>query len=400
MTRRTFVRDSGLAVFGIGAAPAWLARAAAASASKRKILVAIFQRGAADGLNMLVPHAEKRYYALRPSLAIARPGAAEGALDLDGFFGLHPAMAALQPLYAAKQLAVVAAAGSPDPTRSHFDAQDYMESGTPGRKSTRDGWLNRALAPEPKASPLRAVAMNPNLPRALRGANPAVAVASLREFEVRERESAPILEGMYARSGDAALNGSARNTFEAVRLLESMRRESYTPGNGAVYPNGRLGQSLQQVARLIKANVGVEVAFADTGGWDTHANQPLQLANLLRDFSGAIAAFHRDLGDGMEDVVAVTMSEFGRTARENGNRGTDHGHANAMFVIGAGVRGGRVHGRWPGLEPEQLYESRDLAVTTDFRDVLGELAVKHLGVRDVARVFPGHTAAAFPGVLG
>jgi uncharacterized protein (DUF1501 family) len=392
MTRRIFLRNGAIAMAGVGAAPAWLARAAAAvEGGRRKILVVLFQRGAADGLNIVVPHADRRYYELRPMIAIPR---AE-VLDLNGTFGLHPALEPLKGIYDAKQLAIVEAVGSPDPTRSHFDAQDYMESGTPGVKSTRDGWLNRALtAPAPKASPVRAVALGPNLPRTLRGRNSAVALATVNDFQLRDENASTMFESLYA--GDKALSTAGRDTFEAMRMLESVRKQPYTPADGAQYPNGRLGQSLRQIAQLIRSNVGLEVAFADMGGWDTHVNEvglrPTvgPLANLLTEFGRAIAAFHRDMGSQMEDIVLVTMSEFGRTARENGNRGTDHGHANFMFLLGGGVKGGQIYGEWPGLEPEQLHDGRDLALTTDFRDVLGEVVAGHLGMKNVAQVFPGH----------
>jgi uncharacterized protein (DUF1501 family) len=403
-TRRVFLRNSAMAMVGVGAAPAWLARAVyagGATGSRKKVLVTIFQRGAADGLNMVVPFAERSYYSLRPSIAIPQPGKPDGALDLDGRFGLHPSLEALHGLYNEGRLAIVQAAGSPDPTRSHFDAQDYMESGTPGRKSTRDGWLSRAIARgRPPDSPLRAVSMGPRLPRTLRGPGGAVAVSDIRTFGVKDDEAAAMLETMYSRTADAELSGTGKDAFGAVKLLDSIRRQPYAPANGAAYSNARFSQSLRQIAQLIKADAGVEVAFADLGGWDHHANEPAQLTNLLREFAGGLGAFARDLGDRMEDVVLVTMSEFGRTARENGNRGTDHGHANVMLVMGGPVRGGRMHGRWPGIEHEQLYEGRDLAVTTDFRDVLSEIVADHLGQPDIAAVFPGYKRGASLGLVG
>jgi uncharacterized protein (DUF1501 family) len=352
-------------------------------------LVAIFQRGAVDGLNVVVPHGDRSYAGLRPNIAV------KDSIDLDGFFGLHPALAPLKPIYDARQLAVIHAVGSPDPTRSHFDAQDYMESGTPGRKSTSDGWLNRALPVQSKASPVRAVSLGTSLARSLRGSNSAVALQNVDGFEVRD----PAFEAMYANTLDQMMGGAGRETFEALKLMDSIRKEPYTPANGAEYPRTPLGQSLLQIARLIKARVGLEVAFADMGGWDTHANEPAQLQNLLTQFGGALAAFYRDMENSMDDVSVVTMSEFGRTAKENGARGTDHGHANAMFAFGGGVKGGRVYGDWPGLASEQLYEGRDLAMTTDFRDVLGELVTRHLGGSPVAKVFPGYAAPRFRGIL-
>lgn len=393
-TRRVFLKNSALALFGVGAAPQWLARAAGGP-ERKKILVAVLQRGAADGLNIVVPHGDRRYAELRPTIGIAR----DRVIDLDGFFGLHPQLEPLKPLYDAKQLAIVHATGSPDATRSHFDAQDYMESGTPGLKSTSDGWMNRALPRETDPSPLRAVSASGNLAKTLRGPQAAVAIGNLNDFQVRDRKMAGDYQAMYAASGDARLQTAGKETFEAIRMLESVRRANPSPENGAVYPRGRLGQSLNQVAQLVKGNVGLEAAFADMGGWDHHTNEVPQMENQLREFGQALAAFHRDLGDRMEDVVVVTMSEFGRTARENGTRGTDHGHANVMFAMGGGIHGGRVAGRWPGLEAEQLYEGRDLAVTTDFRDVLGEIVTTHVGRTDLQAVFPGFRPGAAPGLF-
>lgn len=405
-TRRLFLKRSAVAMFGIGSAPLWLARAAsAASNTRKKVLVTIFQRGAMDGLNVVVPFGDARYYAMRPTLAIPKPdGTAEAALDLNGFFGLHPALGPLQPMYKSGALAIIEAVGSPDPTRSHFDAQDYMESGTPGRKATSDGWLNRALRPEKTVSPIRAVSLGPALPRSLRGSNEAVAIANLDQFQVRDPQGSATFESMYESTLDHVLQGTGKETFEAVRLMEAIQRKDYQPENGAEYPNGKLGQSLKQIARLIKADAGLEVAFAEMGGWDTHFNEvgakPAQgqLANLLREFGGALAAFYADLGDRIADVTVVTMSEFGRTARENGSRGTDHGHANVMFAFGGSVRGGKVYGDWPGLDEDKLYENRDLAVTTDFRDVLGEVVSAQLGNHNLAQVFPGYETPKFRGL--
>jgi uncharacterized protein (DUF1501 family) len=406
-SRRFFLRNSAIAMAGIGSAPLWLERAAYAGeqqGQRKKILVAIFQRGAADGLNIVVPHGEQRYYGLRPNIAIPRPSRAseDSTIDLNGFFGVHPSLASLKPLWDQQHLAIVHAAGSPDPTRSHFDAQDYMESGTPGLKGTTDGWLNRALPPQTgKPSPVRAVSLGPNLARTLRGTQNAIAVENLNNFTVRDTGASKMLQSMYSGTTDQVLNGAGRETFEAVALLQSIQKTPYQPAGGANYPKGRFGDSMRQIAQLIKADVGVEVAFADIGGWDHHVNEPGQLTNVLREFGNSLAAFHQDLGDRMEDVVVITMSEFGRTARENGNRGTDHGHANAMFVMGGPVQGGRVYGKWPGLAPEQLNEERDLALTTDFRDVLGEAVYSHLGNRSINSVFPNYNGnpAKFRGFL-
>ena len=407
MTRRIFLRGSAVVMAGLGTAPTWLARAAEGSKAKRKILIAIFQRGAADGLNVVVPFSEKRYYQLRPAIGVAAPSGpaptnqnGNSAIDLDGKFALHPQMQPLKALWDKQQLAIVEATGSPDPTRSHFDAQDYMETGSPG-KVISNGWLNRALSPVgPQTSPVRAIAMGAQLPRTLRGERAAVAVADMQTFQFGNQDSASILESMYSTSKDAGLNRTGKDAFAAMQMIRSITQGAAPPENGAQYfQGGELGRSLQQVARLIKANVGVEAAFAEVGGWDHHGNEPGQLSILLRQFSSALAAFSQDMGDRMEDIVIVTMSEFGRTAQENGDNGTDHGHGGMMMVMGGPVKGGKVYGKWPGLEKEQLYEGRDLAVTTDFRTVLGELVTGHLGQVSLKDVFPGFTSGERLGLL-
>jgi uncharacterized protein (DUF1501 family) len=398
LTRRSFLRASAITFGAAGVAPSWLLRASAQTSSKRKILVAIFQRGAADGLNIVVPFFEPRYYQMRPGIAVPRPGTANGALDLDGRFALHPVLQPLKGMWDSGQLAIVHAAGSHDATRSHFDAQDFMECGTPGI-TREDGWLNRAIPTlSLDSSPVRAIAAaGAQLPKSLRGSSGAVAIDNLPRFQVSDKANASLLERLYSTSADGQLKAQGKATFDAVKLIESIRTRPYTPANGAQYV-GEFGQRLQQIARLIKADVGVEVAFADIGGWDHHGNENGQLPNLLRQFGASLAAFTRDLGDRMQDVVLVTMSEFGRTVKENGNAGTDHGHGNVMMVLGGPVRGGRVYGDWPGLEPEQLFEKRDLAVTTDFRDVLGELVGTHLG-QNVDEVFPGYLQRKTLGLL-
>src|SRR4030088_204417 len=399
ITRRIFLRNGALAVVGTTALPSFLTRAAFGAiepGARNKRLVVIFQRGAADGLNIVIPHGEPQYYAMRPSINIPR----KAVLDLDGFFGLHPAMASFQPLWKQKHLAIVHAAGSPDPTRSHFDAQDFMESGTPGVKVTDDGWLNRSLHAMPtpsQKSAFRAIALGPSLPRILSGAEPAVAMNNINDFSIGGRNAkgspaATAFEAMYDHSVDSVLHGTGEETFDAVKMLKAADPSKYSPLPSANYPKGRFGDSLRQLAQLIKANLGVQVAFADIGGWDHHVNEGStegQIANVLSEFSQSMAAFWIDLGDLGEDTVILTMSEFGRTARENGNRGTDHGHANVMFVLGGPVKGGNVYGRWPGLDQSQLYEGRDLALTTDFRQVLGEAVVGHMENKNLATVFPG-----------
>jgi len=421
MKRRFFIKSGGVALASIGislSAPSFLERVALGqtrervTGGKRKTLVAIFQRGAVDGLNMVVPFGERSYYDLRPSIAISKPDSAnaEAAVNLDGFFGLHPSLSSFKPLWESKRLAIIHAAGSPDNTRSHFDAQDYMESATPGVKATNDGWLNRYLQTKQDTdkSLFRAVSFTQTMPRVLQGRAPAIAVANLADFTIRAgRSSANLQSGfeeIYAQNTSDSLAGMGRETFEAVNYLKRVNPAQYKPENGAQYPRNAFGNSLLQIAQLIKAGVGLEVAFTDIGGWDTHVNEGNsrgQLGNLLLQFSSGIAAFYQDLGQRMDDVVLLTMSEFGRTVRENGNRGTDHGHANAMFVVGNSVRGGKVYGQWPGLKTDQLYEGRDLALTTDFRDVFGEIASKHLGNNNLKGVFPGYASdkAKFKGFL-
>jgi uncharacterized protein (DUF1501 family) len=399
ISRRYFLKNGGIAMLGMASLPSFLQRAVAATQSlNKKKMVVLFQRGAMDGLNVVVPFAEPNYYQIRPTIAIPQPqhGGAEAAIDLDGFFGLHPSLQPLQPLFQNGELAIVQAVGSPDPTRSHFDAQDFMESGTPGIKSTEDGWLNRALqvVPEDHPSPFRAVAFGPYLPRTLQGSVSALAIPDLKQFKMYGPQQTVEggFESMYAQTVDQALRGVGQETFEAIDQLKSINPDLYEPENGAQYPKSRFGQSLMEIAELFKVNVGLEVAFLDSGGWDHHVNEggvQGQLSNLLRDLGQGIAAFHQDMGDRMGDIVFVSMSEFGRTAHENGNRGTDHGHANCMFVMGGNIKGGKVYTRWPGLSEERLNQGRDLAVTTDYRSVLGEIISSHLGDKDLHKVFPG-----------
>jgi uncharacterized protein (DUF1501 family) len=396
--RRFFLHKGALALAGTATIPGFLIRSVLAQTATgpNRRLVVIFQRGAADGLNIVVPYRENNYYAMRPDIAIPP----DKIIDLDGFFGLHPSMAAFKPLYDQGHLAIVHAAGSPDMSRSHFDAQDYMESGTPGIKSTDDGWLNRALQSEDlrlrrEHSAFRALALGASVPRTLAGKIPAIALNNVNDFNVGGRGPAPAaaaFEAMYGASGDRIFHSTGEETFDAVKMLRAANPAQYKPAPGADYPTSEFGNSMKQIAQLLKANLGVEAAFTDVTGWDTHHNQGSvngQLANRLSDFSTSIAAFWRDLGDDAANVTLVSMSEFGRTARENGTGGTDHGHANAMFVLGADVKGGKVHGRWPGLDHDQLNEGRDLALTTDYRQVLGELVARTLGANNLDLVFPG-----------
>ncbi len=407
-TRRVFLKSSGIALVTLGFAPSFIARTAAAAGTRRKLLIAVFQRGAVDGLNMIVPFGDAGYYQARPSIAIAPPGQTGGAIDLNGLFGLHPRMSALEPLWKNKSLAIVHACGSPDNTRSHFDAQDYMESATPGMKSTRDGWLNRYLqVAHGTHDPLTAVAMTRQMPRSLQGTAPALAMGSVDEFGLRgDMNTRDTFEAAYAAAADQVFKGTGSEAFSAMRTLGSAAKGQYRPANGAQYPRSPYGQALQEIARLAKADVGLEIAFAESGQWDHHVNEggaTGQIANRLADFAGGIAALSQDLGDRMADTVILTMSEFGRAVAENGNRGTDHGHGNAMLVIGGSVKGGEVYGRWPGLRENDRFEGRDLSITTDFRDVFGEVVMRHLGASETtaAKVFPGYGVKPreFRGVL-
>jgi uncharacterized protein (DUF1501 family) len=399
-SRRRFLKSTSLGFLALGLPPAFLVRAAEAQqAGKGKVMVVVFQRGAMDGLNAVIPFKDRAYYTLRPSIAIPEPASSEDrVIDLDGFYGLHPALAPLKSIYDKGHLAIVHAAGSPDNTRSHFDAQDYMEIGTPGIKSTPDGWLNRYLAEKKNAeSPFRGVALTAQLPRMLAGNASALTLSSIDEFRLRNEAMAGALQKLYANTADTLFRFGGQNLFAAMAQLRQV--ESKIPPSTERYPTGRFGASLGQIARLIKADVGLEIAFTEIQGWDTHVNQggaKGQMANRLKDLAEGLATFYRDLGDRVDDVVLITLSEFGRTARENGNRGTDHGHANVMFALGGPVRGGKVYGRWPGLAPEVLYEGRDLSLTTDFRTVCGEVISRHLGQKELAKIFPGFRTTSAP----
>jgi uncharacterized protein (DUF1501 family) len=406
-SRRVFLKSGAFAFVSLGFAPSFLARTAfaAGKSGRPRQLIAIFQRGAVDGLSVIVPFGEPEYYKARPSIAIPRPNSGEhAAVDLDGFFGFNPRLQPLKPLWDSRQLAIVHACGSPDSTRSHFDAQDYMESGTPGVKSTADGWLNRYLQArhdEAAATPFRAVALTAQLPRMLQGTAPALAMNQISQFGIRAGGASDQLgasfEAEYAAAADQVLNGTGREAFSAIKMLKTTDPSKYQPENGADYPKSAFGGALKQIAQLTKANVGLEVAFADVGGWDTHVNQGAakgQLANRLEDLGQSLAAFATDLTDRLAQVCVVTVTEFGRTARENGTGGTDHGHGSVMMVLGGKVRGKKVYGHWKGLAPEALFEGRDVPVTTDHRDVFGEVLRSYLGRRDLSAVFPGYTPSS------
>lgn len=370
-------------------------RFARAEPARRRLLIVVFQRGAVDGLSMVVPHGDPHYRSARPTVAV------DNAVDLDGHFGLHPALAPLKAGWDAGELCVVHAAGSPAATRSHFQAQDYMESGTPDVASTPDGWANRLLA---ASTPTRfgGVALTDRVPRALSGGAPALAVGDLERF--RLRGPARLQAGfaaMYGASDADPVRRAGGEALEAVAAVRALRPERYQPDNGARYPAGKLGTQLRGAALLAKSDLGVELAWVDVGGWDTHTAQTPRLARALGELGQGLAALRADLGARMQDVVVLTLTEFGRTVAENGSAGTDHGHGSAYLVMGGPVRGGRVHGRFPGLAPAQRYQGRDLAVTTDFRDLLAEIAARHLRVAPASGLFPGHAVdpARYPGVI-
>ncbi|MEM9556650.1 MAG: DUF1501 domain-containing protein [Acidobacteriota bacterium] len=419
LDRRAFLKAGGLALVTLGAGPSFLERTARAAQEpgafhRRKTLVTIFQRGAMDGLMAVPPLDDAALRALRPRLAMsgARAAGERAVRDLGVGFGLHPAFDDLLPLWRDEDLAIVHAVGSPDPTRSHFDAQDYMESGTPGRKGTPDGWLNRVAGRlGHDATPFRAVALTPTMPRSLYGAAPALAVRDLRDLGLSDLELAAAsgprdgfaaedgFEALYEQTSQDLLRTTAHDTFEAVETLDRLDVSRYRPARGAEYPSSPLGRALQQIAFLIKSEVGLEVAFAESGGWDTHVQQGTvngSFARQARDLSRSIAAFWRDLGAHRDDVTLLTMTEFGRTVAENGSAGTDHGHASCLFVLGGDVDGGKVHGRFPGLAREQLYEGRDLAVTTDFRSVFREVAAGAFDLDPAVDLFPGWRGPRLP----
>jgi len=421
INRRVFLKQGALSFIALGAGPFWgpqfLRQAAYAAdlgprSSQNKILICIFQRGAVDGLSMVVPYGDPNYYANRREISLAPPSqnaGANGVLDLDGYFGLHPAMAPLLPLFKAGHLAPIQACGSPNSSRSHFTSQDLMESGVDEDLSIQDGWLNRLIGRCPEdaanASAFRSVSMTSVVPRSFQGPQDCLAIRDLDTFGMAGDIIVPMaggsgsadgFESMYSGAVDTVLHGAGKESFDALALLKKTRSTAYVPAHGAVYPEAGFGRNLKQIAQLIKADVGLQIAFAEMDGWDTHANQGNakgQLASRLGTFSGSLAAFYHDLGDRMSDVVVVTMSEFGRTVRQNGNRGTDHGHGTCFFTLGGSIKGGKVYGDWPTLAPDRLFQSRDLAITTDFRDVFGEICAQHLSLpmADMAPLFPHYT---------
>jgi uncharacterized protein (DUF1501 family) len=401
LNRRQFIRAAagatakGVILLGTHA---WAARALAGDAANRRRLVVVFLRGAVDGLNVVVPYGDSEYYAARPTLAVPRSG--DGAvLNLDGHFGLNPALDALMPQWHNGTLAFVHACGSPDPTRSHFDAQDYMESGTPGVKSTSDGWMNRVLAALPSHNPTTALSLGPVLPRILSGREP-VANMGLGRGAARPMPlDNPRIEDAFDRlydGRDAISVAYQQGRAARKQLLGELGQDMVEADNGAPSPDG-FSQDTSRLARLIQRDPSIKLAFMALGGWDTHVNEgPLrgQLANHLKQLGDGLGSFAQQLGPAYAETVILVISEFGRTIRENGNGGTDHGHGNVMWVMGGPVQGGRVYGRWPGLSSGELYQERDLAVTTDFREPISRVLAAHLGLSgaQVARVFPDRAA--------
>jgi len=398
-SRRVFVRGASLAAVGIGMAPSSLLVRAAEAATPGRVLVKVFLRGGADGLNLCPPFGDAEYYNLRREIALPRPGQGGGAANLDGYFGLHPELAPRAPFYQDGRLAVVHAVGNSQVTRSHFDAQDFQESGTPGVKNTPTGWLDRAIAGVPGAEVTQAVTFSSQSVRSFLGPEPVLVAQTLASFDLRARgwrqEAETLLRSMY-EADRTEVGETGRETFEAIATL--LGAPAPPPANGASYPSGTVGNSLRQAAQLVKAGIGTRCIYVNvTGGFDTHSNQLQNNTSDYRPLGQALAAFATDLGGRLDEVALVVTTEFGRTAAANGAAGTDHGTGYAMLVLGGRVRGGRVLGRWPGLSRGQLFEDRDLAATTDWRDVFQELARAQLVVAE--SLVPGYAAGPGVGVI-
>ncbi len=397
ISRRFFLKQSGLAVFGLNFLPGLFEKQllALTEGNPSKTLVVIFQRGAMDGLSMVPPLGDIDYYTARPNIAL-KPSADSGVIRLDNYFGLHPALSPLKSFWDEGTLAFVHEVGSPDPTRSHFDAQDFMEIGIGGDKNGQEGFLNRAAAlfPDQNRSPVKAVALQPNMPRILQGKFPAISMNSLNDFEIKggfsTEKEAHGFETMYQQAANHALRGVGKEIAEA---LGAVRKTASQIKKNENYPRNPTANRLREIAELIKANLGLQIAVTDMGGWDTHVhqgNQTGQLANKFNELGSAIAAFAKDLGPKLNDVVLMTVTEFGRTVKENGNRGTDHGHGSVAMVLGGSVKGKKVYGKYRELKPENLFEGRDIPVTTDYRDLFAEVLKNHLGLAKLETVFPKH----------
>jgi uncharacterized protein (DUF1501 family) len=409
-SRRAFLKSGGLALFGVGlmgGIPSFMAEAAASDKilgpyKKKRVLVCIFQRGAMDGLMAVTPFSDTYLQAARPDLSLSAvaAGREKTLIDLDGRWGLHPGMKAFEPLFRDGRLGIVHGIGSPNNTRSHFDAQDYMESGTPFNKGTASGWLNRAvgLLGHDAATPFTAVSLTSALPRSFYGDHPSLAIGNLQDFAIQLRgnpaaanSAAKSFEDLYDQTSAGLLHETGKESFEAMKLLQQADVHNYRPAAGAIYPNSPLGNSMRQIAQLIKMDVGLEVGFTESNGWDTHFNQGTDsgiFARNVADLSNSIAAFWQDLGAYQDDVTVMTMTEFGRTVHQNGTGGTDHGRASCNFILGSRVDGGKVHGDVPALAIENLEDRRDLPVTTDFRSVFSAVADMHLQISDDKILFP------------
>lgn len=407
-SRKSFIKQAGLALFsiGVGGVPSFLAKAAISNKiikpyKKKKTLVFIFQRGAMDGLMAVTPFTDPYLKKARPTLFIdaTKTSNKNTLIDVDGRFGLHPSMAAFEPLFKEKRLAIVHGVGSPNNTRSHFDAQDYMESGTPFNKGTASGWLNRAVGlMGHDATPFRAVSLTSAMPRSFYGDNEAIAVSNIADFAIQLKgnkigaaNAANSFEQLYDETTSALLNKTGKDSFDALKMLNKTTIKNYTPTNGVIYPNSTLGNALKQIAQLIKMDMGVEIAFAESGGWDTHFNQGTDAGTFAKnaaDLSNCITAFWDDVAAYQDDITVMTTTEFGRTVHQNGTGGTDHGRASCAFILGNDVVGGKVHGNVQALSTENLADGRDLAVTTDFRSIFSEVADKHLKINDDKKLFP------------
>lgn len=409
ISRKAFIKAGGITLFGIGVGgiPAFMAQAAGLIQTpplfkRKKILVSIFQRGAMDGLMAVCPFNDPFLKAARPGLFMpaVKAGNTASLIDLDGRFGLHPSMKAFESMFREKRLAIVHGMGSPNNTRSHFDAQDYMESGTPFNKGTSSGWLNRAVGLlGHEATPFQAVSLTSSLPRSFYGNKPALAISNLQDFAIQMRGNtmgatrvSQSFEDLYDQTSSGLLRSTGKESFDAVKMLQKMDTKNYKPAYNAAYPVSPLGNSLKQIAQLIKMDVGLEVAFAESGGWDTHFNQGAEngiFARNVNDLSQSILAFWTDMTLYQDELTVMTMTEFGRTVKQNGTGGTDHGRASCNFILGNDVNGGIVHGKVEPLAPENLEEGRDLAVTTDFRSIFTEVAERHLLISDTNTLFPG-----------
>jgi uncharacterized protein (DUF1501 family) len=403
ISRRVFLKGAGLLALGVGADPSdLLVRTAQAAKARDRVLVHMFLRGGADGLAMLVPYGDPEYYQHRAQIALPRPGADGGVVPLDDHFGLHPALAPLKPFYADGRMAAIHAVGNYAATRSHFSAQDFAELGTPGVRNTTTGALSRMAARLDGRGVMHALSFSTQRPVSLLGPDPALVTLRLGTFDLEAKEWRDEAERrvrhMYASSPLAALGG---DIFSAVEVLRNTPELKAKPVPGAAYPAESPGAALRQAAQIIKAGIGTRCIFVPVEGrFDTHAKQLEGNAEDFPHLGQALSAFVQDLGPLLDDVVVLVTTEFGRTVFMNGSRGTDHGTGFCALVLGGRVKGGRILGRWPGLRKDQLFEERDLAVTTDYRDLFFEIAVRHLGATHADGLFPGYTPTDPPKLFG